>query len=150
MTNSALAALEVLIGEWDIELTNAEWLDDGKSLNGHMSVEWFDGAFIVMRTEFEEGPPKAVAVIGRNESRPDYQVVYYDDRDVSRTYDMTFDGNVWTQLREDADFYQRFHGERSGDTIEARWEMSQDEGTTWHHDFDLRYTKVAGGGRATG
>jgi hypothetical protein len=41
-------------------------------------------------------------------------------------------------------FWQRFEGRFSddGDTIEARWETSQDEGRTWELDFTLAHRRV--------
>ena len=62
---------------------------------------------------------------------------------------MSFSDGVWELRRESPDFSpldfrQRFRGTFSGDgkTIAGRWEISHD-GSTWEHDFDLTYEKVA-------
>ena len=61
---------------------------------------------------------------------------------------MTFDGRVWTLLREMEDFAplhfsQRYEGEFSddGDTIAGRWEIKH-PGSGWELDFPLTYTRV--------
>ena len=74
--NPALADLEFLSGEWDMELSNAPFLpsrDD--TVHGHVTVEWIeDGALLVMRQSEQSGnPPLARWAIGRDESVPDYR-----------------------------------------------------------------------------
>jgi len=143
MVNRSLAPLSVLVGEWRVELSNAEFLEPGASMFGSMSVTWLDDAFLVRRTATEaEGPPTSVCVIGRNEDRDDYELLYADDRGVSRIYRMTFADGVWIQHREDPGFHQRFEGrvEPGGDRISAEWSKSHDDGATWQHDFDLTYS----------
>jgi hypothetical protein len=56
---------------------------------------------------------------------------------------------VWTLQRNEPDFaplhfWQRFAGTFSadGDTIDARWETSHDDGEHWELDFTLTYTRV--------
>jgi len=55
-----------------------------------------------------------------------------------------FDGGVLRLWRDDEDFAQRYSGRLSagGTTIEGAWEIC-DDGTTWRHDFDLNYRKIA-------
>ncbi len=62
---------------------------------------------------------------------------------------MTFDGRVWTLLREEADFSpldfaQRYTGTFSEDgaTITGRWEIRH-PGQDWETDFDLSYVRVS-------
>jgi hypothetical protein len=82
-------------------------------------------------------------VIGCNENRDDYELLYADDRGVSRIYRMTFAGGVWIQHREDPGFFQRFQGtvDPSGNRISASWTKSHDDGVTWQHDFELTCTR---------
>ena len=144
MLNPSLDPLAVLVGDWRVELTNAEFLQPGASMFGTSSVSWLDDAFLVLRTATDaDGTPTSVSVIGRNESRDDYEVLYADDRGVSRIYRMTFADGVWIQHREDPGFHQRFEGivDTSGDRISASWTKSHDDGATWQHDFDLVYTR---------
>ena len=83
-------------------------------------------------------------MIGRNESRDDYEVLYADERGVSRIYRMTFRDRGWRQHREDPGFHQRFEGslDRSGNLLTGTWTRSHDDGSTWVHDFDLTYTRL--------
>ena len=145
LTNPALAELSVLLGRWRLEISNAEFLPDGETGLGTMEVSTLDDAFVVIRSAADiEGPPRAVSVVGRNEDRDDYTVLYSDDRGVSRIYAMTFAGGTWTQHREDPGFHQHFEGtlDPGGDRITAEWTRSHDGGATWIHDFDLTYTRL--------
>jgi hypothetical protein len=66
-----------------------------------------------------------------------------------RIYDMQVRDGLWTLERTKPDFsplsfWQRFEGRFSddGDTIEARWERSEDEGRTWELDFTLTHRRL--------
>ena len=89
------------------------------------------------------GPPYATWIIGRDEAEKNYRVLYYDDRQVSRVYEMSFASDSWRLWREAPNFSQRFAGEFSRDrkAITASWEMSRD-GRTWEHDFNMAYTRM--------
>ena len=145
--NPALKHLEVVVGEWEMELANASFLPGpSDTAKGHVSFEWVqDGAFLVMRMgDKPPGPPNAIWLISRDESTPNYTVLYYDARSVSRVYEMSFSGGEWKMWREAPGFWQRYEGTLSndGNTITAHWEKSAD-GTKWEHDFDVTYTKVS-------
>ena len=64
-------------------------------------------------------------------------------RRVSRVYHMRFRDGDWQLWREAPGFCQRFKGVISNDgkAIDAKWEMSRDDGKTWQHDFDLTYRR---------
>lgn len=85
-------------------------------------------------------PPRAVAVIGFDDSTGSWTMVYNDDRGVSRIYVMTLDDRTWTLSGKPSDFYQRFHAAIDHDTIEGRWEKS-DDGDTWSEDFRVTYAR---------
>ena len=126
MLNPALAGLAVLIGDWRLTLSEAPWLAEGQPLSGTATIEWLDGWLLVERSEFEESklrPPTSLSVVGRNESREDYELLYADDRGVSRVFRMTFADRVWTQHREDPGFFQHFEGvvDHSGNGIDGAW-----------------------------
>ena len=145
--NPALNNLEVLVGDWEMELSNASFLPDpSATVKGQVSFEWAqDGAFLVMRMgDKPPGPPAAIWLISRDESTPNYTVLYYDARSISRVYQMSFSNGTWKMWRESPDFCQRYEGTLSHDshTITAHWEKSSD-GTNWEHDFDLTYTKIS-------
>ena len=143
--NPALKHLEPLVGDWEMELSNAAFLPDPTdTAKGHVTFEWVqDGAFLVMR--MGDKPPRtpdAIWLISRDESTPDYTVLYYDSRSVSRVYKMSFSESVWRMWRESAGFWQRYEGKlsKNGNTITAHWEKSSD-GTKWEHDFNITYTR---------
>jgi hypothetical protein len=50
MLNPSLAPLAVLVGDWRVELTNAEFLESGTSMFATVSIAWLDDAFLVVRS----------------------------------------------------------------------------------------------------
>jgi hypothetical protein len=144
--NPSLKRLEILVGDWDMELSNASFLPSpSDTVKGHVSFEWLeDGAFLMMYMGNKPmGTPDAMWLISRDESTSSYTVLYYDTRKVSRVYEMSMSDGTWKIWRNSPDFSQRFEGKFSddGDIITAHWEKSSD-GSTWEHDFDVTYTKV--------
>jgi hypothetical protein len=85
----------------------------------------------------------AAWVIGRDEAEPDYRVLYADGRGVSRVYGMSFSSGTWRMWRDTPEFSQRFDAEVSPGQAEINgaWQKSVDGGTTWEHDFKVRYSR---------
>jgi hypothetical protein len=146
--NPALNGLEALEGDWETEISNTSFLPNpSDTARGSVSFAWApDDAFLMMRSmgDRQPSPPTALLMIGRDDASPDYTVLYYDSRRVSRVYAMSFADGVWKMWREAPGFWQRFEGavSKDGKTIAAHWDKSSD-GATWEHDFDLTYTKVS-------
>jgi len=147
--NPALAALDVLVGEWTIRPTApAEWgVPDPDSREGTVRIEWaLGGAYLLVSSQAPDPIPDSIAVIA-----PDgdgYLQHYYDSRGVTRLYRMTLADGVWTLVRTEADFSpldfgQRFVGEigPDGSTVDGRWEQSHDGGRTWELDFVITYRR---------
>lgn len=145
----ALAALDVLVGEWEVRPTAPpEWgVADPDSLTGRAAVEWaLDGAYLVVRSLAPDPIPDSLCVIA-----PDgdgYLQHYFDSRGVTRLHRMTLGDGVWTLVRTEADFSpldfsQRFVGAISADasTIDGRWERSDDGGRSWELDFAIAYRR---------
>lgn len=86
----------------------------------------------------------ATWLIGRDQDFSDYSVLYYDNRNVTRVYNMSFDNNVLKIWRNSPNFSQRFEAVLSKDknTISGSWKKSVD-GKKWNHDFDITYTRVS-------
>ena len=143
MRNEALEKLEPLIGEWNLTLTNAWFLEDPEARNpGTASFEWLADAFIVMRWLVGDDPAQAShLVFGRSDAQERYIALSHDERGVSRVFDMTFADGQWTLDRQDPDFHQRFIATVKHDRIDGRWEASEDAGTTWRKDFDLIFER---------
>ncbi len=144
--NPALTSFEGLVGEWEMELSQTSFLPDpSDTIKGPVLIEWVqDGAFLLMRMgDKQPGPPQALWLISRDDATPNYTVLYYDTRSVSRVYEMSFSDGVWKMWKGSPGFWQRYEGRvsKNGKTIAAHWEKSSD-GTTWEHDFDVRYTKI--------
>ncbi|MGH7141213.1 MAG: hypothetical protein ACREGH_01075 [Minisyncoccia bacterium] len=144
-TNSALEDLQMLEGGWTMKLSNAPFLPNLKAaLRGDVSFEWLEGgAFLIMRQGIKgSGMPWAMWLIGRDADAKEYTVLYFDDRNVSRVYQMSFTKNAWKLWRNSPKFSQRFEGKisKDGRTIKARWEKSLNN-KKWEHDFDITYTK---------
>ena len=82
--NPSLENLDVLVGEWDMELSRTSFLPDpDDKVLGHVSFEWIeDGALLLMRQGESPPPSRPLArwVIGRDEASPDYKVLYFDSR----------------------------------------------------------------------
>jgi hypothetical protein len=143
MKNPSLGQLEVLVGEWII--TGAHPLFPGATLTGLATFKWLDGgAFLVMHSDFEKpGPPGAIGIFGHDDSFEKDFMLYFDDRGVSRIYEMRFNEGIWKMNRNYPGFSQRFTGSFSdgNKTITGIWELSKD-GITWKRDLEVVYTKV--------
>lgn len=144
-TNPALATLQFLARAWDQELPEASFLPDPDArVYGPVAFEWIEqGAALVMRMG-GAAAPTATWIIGRDDSGPDYHVLYADDRGVSRVYRMSFGDGTWRMWRDTPEFSQRFDAEVSAGQAEINgsWQKSVDGGRTWEHDFTVRYSRL--------
>ncbi len=143
--NPSLDDVAFLAGDWTMELSNAAFLSNpSDTVQGHVSFEWLqDGAFRVMRMgDKSPGPPNAIWLISRDEAGPNYTVLYYDARKVSRVYQMSFADGIWKMWREAPGFWQRYESKVSagGQVITGCWERSPD-GAAWERDFDATYRR---------
>jgi hypothetical protein len=150
MPNPALARLDALVGEWDLQASVG-----GRPMGGgRTTFEWLDaGAFLVQRADAEpaeqtpaewvaNSPFPVTAIIGVDDATEKLCMLYSDARGVCRIYQMSLSNGVWNIWRNAPGFFQRFAGTFSSDgrTISGSWEGSED-GSNWKPDFDLTYTK---------
>ena len=142
MKNEALAKLDGLVGEWDLTITDAWFLESRDvEVHGKATIEWLDDAFLVLRSTWDD-QSTWTWVIGRSDAHEQLTVLYHDDRGVCRVFWMSLtDEGEWRVEREDPDFHQRFVGTIKPDRIDARTEASEDEGRTWRKDFDLTFER---------
>lgn len=143
--NPALAELQPLVGRWQIELYNAAFLPDSDTrIRSSVEINWIEQgcALRIAQGDWTQ-PPAAVWIIGRDETEPEFSVLYADDRGVSRAYLMSFEDGHWRMWRTTPEFSQRFEGRLEADarTIRGRWENSADGGATWEHDFNVDYRR---------
>jgi len=141
--NPALKPLSVLVGEWNTVGTHP--YVPGTTFHGRTSFEWLEGgAFLIMHSEIDEpGIPSGIAIFGSDDSTKEYYMLYFDERGVSRKYEVTLDNNIWKWWRNDPKFSQRFTGTivDDGRTIISKGELSKD-GKSWEKDLELTYTRV--------
>ena len=134
--NPALRNLGRLVGKWNVELVFPH--DPSNIVSGQASFDWLEGESFVVE---HLGP--STWIMGLDDSNDNYYVLYHDDREVSRVYQMNLSASHWTIWRDSPGFSQRFEGRLDEDdnTIKAHWEKSSD-GATWEHDFDIIYRRV--------
>lgn len=145
-TNPALERLNILVGEWNVEMSSMSFHPDPVAVvHWRTSIEWLEGGVFLVQREEEISPenPHGTWIMGPDDAAGTYCVLHYDSRGVSRIYEMSLGNGVWKVWRNFPGFSQRFSGTFSNDgkTITASWEKSFD-GSTWEHDFDLKYTRV--------
>jgi hypothetical protein len=149
-THRGLTRLDALVGRWTVQpkvegvgtaWTEFAWQDDGLFLRQISDADTMPST--APQAWRENAPFPTTAVIGLDDAEDEFTMLYADARGVHRVYRMTLADGVWTMWRYAPGFDQRFTGTFSadGDTVEARWEMSED-GVTWTLDFELIYTRV--------
>ncbi len=147
-SNPALARLQFLVGGWDMELSDASFLPNpAMTVRGQVTFEWIGhGAALVMRMG-DAGTPTATWIIGCDDAESDYYVLYADDREVCRVYRMSLLDGAWRIWRDTPEFSQRFDAQISANLAEitGSWQKSVDDGTTWEHDFKVRYSRPGTG-----
>ena len=96
-----------------------------------------------MRSDFNQsGPPNSTAVIGSDDSTEILSMLYFDERGVSRKYEVRINGNTLEMWRNFPGFSQRFTGhiKNKGNTITGLWELCKD-GLNWNKDLEITYIK---------
>jgi hypothetical protein len=141
--NPALQPFSVLIGNWNT--TGTHGLVPDTTLHGRTSFEWLEGgAFLMMRSEIDDPRfPSGIAIIGSDDSEGEYYMLTFDERGVSRKYEVALRHNILKWWRNAPGFYQRYEGSivDSGNMIISKGELSKD-GLSWEKDLDLTYKRV--------
>lgn len=142
--NPALKVFEPLVGEW--QTTGNHPYLPGAKLRGRASIEWaMGGAFLLLRSEIDHPEfPDGIEIVGSDDEAKTYYLLHFDERGVSRKYDMAVNGNQITWWRDDKHFAQRFTMGIGKDKLVSYGEMSRDGGA-WEKDLALDYKKVSGG-----
>ena len=141
--NPALKSFSVLVGEWKTVGTHPYL--PGTVLRGRTSFNWIEGgAFLIMQSEnVEEKIPAGLAIFGSDDATGQFFMLYFDERKVSRKYEVSFQDNVLRWWRDTPDFSQRFTCELTDNdnTIIGKGEMCKD-GAPWEKDLELTYTRI--------
>jgi hypothetical protein len=140
MKNKALTALVPLIGEWEYTMYNAWFLESmDTKVKGFTTIERLQDSLVVVRSTDADKKPSDIWVIGYSDPQEKYEMFYYDQRGVSRIFDMTFDGQKLVFNREDKDFYQRMTLEITREGLHSVAEASEDKGKTWRKDLEMDF-----------
>ncbi len=141
--NPALYPFAVLIGKWATVGTHP--LVPNNTLQGHSSFKWIEGgAFMRWNSEIDHKDfPTGIAIFGGDDATGEYFMLYFDERKVSRKYEVSFQDNVLKWWRNAPGFSQRYTWAiaENGHTIIGKGELSRD-GKTWEQDLELTYTRV--------
>ncbi len=140
--NLPLEPAQALIGAWEMVGRHPLF---SAAVHGRASFEWLEpGALLVWRTAYERpGPPSGTAVIGCDDAGGACQMLYHDERGVSRIYQVSFAPGVWKMWREAPGFFQRLTGTMSQDssTLVLHTELARDE-VHWEPDLEVIYTRT--------
>jgi hypothetical protein len=141
--NPALKQFSRLVGEWQTVGTHPYL--PGKILNGRSSFAWIEGgAFLVWHSEIDEPNfPATVAIFGSDDATQEFFMLYFDERIVSRKYEVSFQDNVLKWWRNAPGFSQRYSWTftDSDNTIIGKGELSKD-GTNWEGDLEQTFRRV--------
>lgn len=141
--NPALNQFEKLVGEWKIAGTHPKF--PSKRLHGTASFEWIEGgAFLLWHSAMdEEGFPAGTAIFGSDDATGEFFMLYFDERKVSRKYEVAVDNNSVKWWRNAPGFSQRYSWTITddGNTIIGKGELCED-GTTWKSDLDQTFTRI--------
>jgi hypothetical protein len=141
--NPALKPFEVFIGEW--QTTGSHPYLPGTVLHGRTSFDWLEGgAFLIMHSEIDEPHfPDGVVILGSDDVGKKFCMLHFDERGVSRVYNVTMAGNQLRWWRDEPSFSQRFviSIEDDGNRMIGQGEMSRD-GAAWEKDLELTYIRI--------
>jgi len=143
--NPALKPFEQLIGEWKT-MGSHPYLP-GVILHGQASISWFSGgAFLLIRSEIDHPQfPQGIEIIGSDDAAKAFYMLHFDERGISRKYDVAFKDNELSWWRDDPAFSQRsiLTIDDSGKSMKSAGEMSRDGGA-WEGDLELTYERIEG------
>src|SRR5262245_42093410 len=124
--NPALEPFGVLVGTWRTVGTHP--MIPGTTFHGRTMFQWIEGgAFLILHSEIDEpGIPSGIAIVGSDDAVGEYSMLYFDERGVSRKYQVSLRGNLWKWWRNAPGFSQRFTGtiQDDGRTIVGKGELS--------------------------
>lgn len=116
----------------------------GETLRGRTSFAWHEGgAFLIMRSEMDHPAiPSGLAIVGSDGTAGRFAMTYFDERGVSRIFEVTAGHRTVTWRRDDPDFSQSMTvtADRSGETLVGNGRMSR-RGDAWTDDLCQVYAR---------
>lgn len=141
--NPALMQFSRLVGEWKTAGTHPYL--PGKILNGRSSFKWIEGgAFLIWHSEIDEPNfPAGIAIFGSDDATGEFFMSYFDERKVSRKYEVSFQNDVLKWWRNAPGFSQRYTWTFADkdNTIIGKGQLCKD-GTAWEADLNQTFTRV--------
>jgi hypothetical protein len=101
------------------------------------------GAFLIWYSEIdEENFPTGIAIFGSDDAAGQLFMLYFDERKISRKYDVSVKDNIIKWWRDVPGFSQRCTWTFPGnDTIIAKGELCRD-GATWERDLEQTFNRI--------
>jgi hypothetical protein len=144
VSNPALGRLDFLVGEW--RTTGTHPLVLGETLCGRTSFDWHEGgAFLIMRSQVDHPLfPSGVAIVGSDDAAGRFAMAYFDERGVSRLFDVAVGDRTVTWRRDDPDFAQSLTitADEGGDRLVSRGRMSR-QGGEWTDDLSQVFVRAS-------
>jgi hypothetical protein len=117
----------------------------GKTFHGRTTFDWLEGgAFLIMHSRIEEPEiPSGISIFGSDDTTGECSMLYFDERGVSRRYEVSLRDDEWRWWRNAPGFSQRFTGAIAADgcTIVGSGQLSRD-GANREPDLQLTYTRA--------
>ena len=143
--NPRLKPLEMFIGDWNT--IGSHLYMPNIVLHGRVRFEWLEGgSFLMMRSEVDEPRiPSGIAIIGSDDAAAGYFMLYFDERGVSRRFDVGLENNVLRWSRNAPGFFQIIEAAIvDGNQMIGKSMLSKDDGLTWENDSEMTYTRRDG------
>lgn len=140
--NPALKPFEFLIGEW--ETAGSHPLVPGLDLRGQSSFGWHEGgAFLIMHTHVDEPRfPDGVAIIGSDDNSGKFAMTYFDERGISRLFELTVGDRTATWRRDDPKLAQSVTiSAQGGGKLVSKGRMSE-RGGPWGDDLSQVFSRL--------
>ncbi len=141
--NPALKPFGAFVGEWKTEGTHPIFPE--KVFHGKAAFEWIHGgAFLLLRTEIDEPEiPSGLSIFGSDNVSGEFFMLYFDERGISRKFDVSFKNNILQWTRNNSEFSQQRTNTISedGNTIISQGSMSKNS-APWEPDLELTYKRI--------
>jgi hypothetical protein len=141
--NPRLDAFTPFMGVWNT--VGHHSMIPGVTLHGRIAFDWHEGGgFVCVRSDVvEDKIPSAISIIGSDDASSQFTMSYFDERGVSRRFDVAIEGNQLRWWRTAPGFSQRFviTIAPDGKTMHGVSSLSKDD-TTWEQDMEVSYTRA--------